>query len=119
MGNSNLDTDFYESEDPIWNPALLTIPVPGIRRMVNLAADMDDVIHLSIGQPDFKPPEHVIQAGVDALYAGQTGYTMDAGLPELLDSLAEYYSKRYQRTKSGTNWTLNSFYPHAIRLLNS
>ena len=71
MGNINLDTDFYESEDPIWNPALLTIPVPGIRRMVNLAADLDDVIHLSIGQPDFKPPGHVIQAGVDALNAGQ------------------------------------------------
>ncbi|EKF74132.1 aminotransferase [Alcanivorax hongdengensis A-11-3] len=97
MGNINLDTDFYESEDPIWNPALLTIPVPGIRRMVNLAANLEDVIHLSIGQPDFKPPQHVIQAGVDAFQAGQTGYTMDAGLPELLEALAEYYGHRYQR----------------------
>ncbi|MDX1804025.1 MAG: pyridoxal phosphate-dependent aminotransferase [Alcanivorax sp.] len=97
MGNINLDTDFYESEDPIWNPALLTIPVPGIRRMVNLASTMDDVIHLSIGQPDLKPPDHVIQAGVDALQAGQTGYTMDAGLPELLEALSDYYSQRYQR----------------------
>ena len=34
MSSINLDTDFYETEDPIWNPALLTIPVPGIRRMV-------------------------------------------------------------------------------------
>ena len=48
MGGINLDTDFYESEDPIWNPALLTIPVPGIRRMVNLAADLDDVIHFPL-----------------------------------------------------------------------
>ena len=116
MGNSNLDTDFYESEDPIWNPALLTIPVPGIRRMVNLAADMDDVIHLSIGQPDFKPPEHVIQAGVDALYAGQTGYTMDAGLPELLDSLAEYYSKRYQRTLVPENFLVTTGATEALYL---
>ena len=84
MGNINLDTDFYESEDPIWNPALLTSPVPGIRRKFNLASDLDNVIHLSIGQPDFKPPGHVIQAAVDALNAGQTGYTMDAGLPEQL-----------------------------------
>ena len=44
MSSINLDTDFYETEDPIWNPALLTIPVPGIRRMVNLASTMDDVI---------------------------------------------------------------------------
>ena len=97
MSSINLDTDFYETEDPIWNPALLTIPVPGIRRMVNLAATMEDVIHLSIGQPDLKPPQHVVEATVDALHAGQTGYTMDAGLPELLEALAEYYSERYNR----------------------
>ncbi|MBD3651817.1 MAG: pyridoxal phosphate-dependent aminotransferase [Alcanivorax sp.] len=98
MSSINLDTDFYETEDPIWNPALLTIPVPGIRRMVNLASTMEDVIHLSIGQPDLKPPEHVVEAAVDALLAGQTGYTMDAGLPELLEALAEYYGERYNRT---------------------
>jgi len=93
---SRLDFDFYESEDPVWNPALLTIPVPGIRKMVNLAATMDDVIHLSIGQPDAPAPPHVIQAAVDALEAGQTGYTMDAGLPELLEALAEYHNERYR-----------------------
>ncbi len=98
MSSINLDTDFYETEDPIWNPALLTIPVPGIRRMVNLASTMEDVIHLSIGQPDLKPPEHVVEAAVDALRAGQTGYTMDAGLPELLEALADYYGERYNRT---------------------
>ncbi|HEX5676741.1 MAG TPA: pyridoxal phosphate-dependent aminotransferase [Alcanivorax sp.] len=97
MSSINLDTDFYETEDPIWNPALLTIPVPGIRRMVNLASTMEDVIHLSIGQPDLKPPGHVVEAAVDALRAGQTGYTMDAGLPELLEALAEYYGERYNR----------------------
>ena len=85
MSNINLDTDFYETEDPIWNPALLTIPVPGIRRMVNLASTMDDVIHLSIGQPDLKPPEHVVQAAVDALHgAGQWAWPMAAGALVLL-----------------------------------
>ena len=98
MSSINLDTDFYETEDPIWNPALLTIPVPGIRRMVNLASTMEDVIHLSIGQPDLKPPQYVVEAAVDALHAGQTGYTMDAGLPELLEALADYYGERYNRT---------------------
>ncbi|MGD8743641.1 MAG: aspartate aminotransferase, partial [Granulosicoccaceae bacterium] len=88
--NASLDHEIYESENPIWNPALLAIPVPGIRRMVNMAAEMDDVIHLSIGQPDMPAPDNIVNATVEALQAGQTGYTMDAGLPELLEALADY-----------------------------
>ena len=71
LGSS--DIDLYESEDPIWNPALLTIPIPGIRKMVNLASTMNDVIHLSIGQPDLPAPDTVVEASVEALRAGQTG----------------------------------------------
>ncbi len=99
----DLDIDFYESEDPIWNPALLTIPMPGIRKMVNLASTMDDVIHLSIGQPDLQAPDHVVEATVEALQAGQTGYTMDAGLPELLEALSDYYGERYARELTPDN----------------
>lgn len=113
---NDLDIDFYESEDPIWNPALMTIPVPGIRRMVNLAAKMDDVIHLSIGQPDLTPPEHVIDATVEALRAGQTGYTMDAGLPELNEALAEYYGERYQRPLTPDNILVTTGATEAIYL---
>jgi len=76
------------------------IPVAGIRRMVNMAAEMDDVIHLSIGQPDLPTPKHVTDAVIDALQAGQTGYTMDAGLPELLVALRDYYGNRYGRELS-------------------
>ena len=86
MALGTSDVDLYESEDPMWNPALLTIPIPGIRKMVNLASSLEDVIHLSIGQPDLPAPKNVVDAAVEALQAGQTGYTMDAGLPELLDS---------------------------------
>ena len=111
-----LDFDFYESEDPVWNPALLTIPVPGIRKMVNLAATMDDVIHLSIGQPDADAPPHVIQATVDALQAGQTGYTMDAGLPELLEALAEYNTERYGRPIEPENILVTTGATEAIYL---
>nr|WP_255771782.1 pyridoxal phosphate-dependent aminotransferase [Microbulbifer guangxiensis] len=111
-----MDFDFYESEDPVWNPALLTIPVPGIRKMVNLAATMDDVIHLSIGQPDAPTPPHVVQATIDALEAGQTGYTMDAGLPELLDALAEYNSERYGRPISPENILVTTGATEAIYL---
>jgi len=113
---SRLDFDFYESEDPVWNPALLTIPVPGIRKMVNMAASMEDVIHLSIGQPDAPTPPHVVQATVDALNAGQTGYTMDAGLPELLDALAEYYGERAGRPISPENILITTGATEAIYL---
>ncbi|WP_290649869.1 pyridoxal phosphate-dependent aminotransferase [Aquisalimonas sp.] len=89
--------DLDEVRDASWAPALRAIPVAGIRRMVNLAASMDDVIHLSIGQPNFPTPRHIIDAYIEALEEGHTGYTMDAGLPELLTALAEYYGQRYNR----------------------
>lgn len=89
------ELDLHETAEPMWGPALQNIPVPGIRKMVNMAADMDDVIHLSIGQPSFPTPEHIIAAHVQALESGKTGYTMDAGLPQLLEALAQYYSSRY------------------------
>jgi aminotransferase len=103
MSLNNMDFEFYESEDPIWNPGLLSMPIPGIRRMINLAAHMEDVIHLSIGQPDLPVPANVIRAATEALERGQTGYTMDAGLPELLESLALYYGDRYGRTLTPDN----------------
>ncbi|MHC2066327.1 pyridoxal phosphate-dependent aminotransferase [Bremerella sp. T1] len=80
-----------------WSPPLRALPVPGIRRMVNLAASMKDVIHLSIGQPDFPCPKHIVDAYIHALQEGETGYTMDAGLPELLKELSSYYCKRTGR----------------------
>ena len=112
----DLDSDFYESEDPVWNPALLTIPMPGIRKMVNLASTMDDVIHLSIGQPDLPAPTHVVDATIAALQAGQTGYTMDAGLPELLEALSDYYGARYARELTPDNILITTGATEAIYL---
>ncbi|WP_111642124.1 pyridoxal phosphate-dependent aminotransferase [Marinimicrobium alkaliphilum] len=116
MPLSNMDFELYESEDPIWNPALMAIPIPGIRKMVNLAAHMDDVIHLSIGQPDLPAPQNVVNATVEALQAGQTGYTMDAGLPELLESLAIYYTERYGRELSPENIMITTGATEALYL---
>ncbi|HEY7776592.1 MAG TPA: pyridoxal phosphate-dependent aminotransferase, partial [Kineobactrum sp.] len=116
MSKLDLEVDFYESANPVWNPALLTIPVPGIRKMVNLAATMDDVIHLSIGQPDIPAPPHVIEAIVEALRAGQTGYTMDAGLPELLEALADYYGKRSGRSITAENILITTGATEALYL---
>ena len=67
----------YVRDRLVWNPAMHAIPISGIRRMVNRAAELDDVVHLSIGQPDFATPRHIIDAHIHALEAGQTGLRYD------------------------------------------
>jgi aspartate aminotransferase len=47
-----------------------------------------DVISLSIGEPDFATPEHIVQACSDALARGETHYAPSAGIPELLHAVA-------------------------------
>ncbi|MGM0449299.1 MAG: pyridoxal phosphate-dependent aminotransferase [Pseudomonadota bacterium] len=106
----------YRKTKARWHPSMQAIPVPGIRRMVNMAAEMDDVIHLSIGQPDLPTPKHVTDAMVDAIQAGQTGYTMDAGLPELLVALRDYYGNRYGRKLSTENILVTSGATEAMYL---
>ncbi|MFE8072401.1 pyridoxal phosphate-dependent aminotransferase [Marinobacteraceae bacterium S3BR75-40.1] len=106
----------YRKTKARWHPAMQAIPVPGIRRMVNLASTMEDVIHLSIGQPDLPTPRHIIDAYIEALEAGQTGYTMDAGLPELLVALRDYYNKRYERKLTRDNILITSGATEAIYL---
>ncbi|MFV8834805.1 pyridoxal phosphate-dependent aminotransferase [Aquisalimonas sp.] len=108
--------DLDDVRDASWAPALRAIPVAGIRKMVNMAASMEDVIHLSIGQPNFPTPRHIIDAYIEALEEGHTGYTMDAGLPELLTALAEYYSQRYGRTITEDNILITAGATEAIYL---
>ena len=114
--NQAVDPDTFDTEDPVFNPALRALPIPGIRRMVNLAAEMDDVIHLSIGQPDFPTPSHIVEEHINALRAGQTGYTMDAGLPELLTALKDYYGKRYDKPLQEENILVTTGATEAIYL---
>jgi len=105
-----------QASGSLFSPSLQAIPMPGIRRMINMAAGMDDVIHLSIGQPDFATPDHVIDGYVQALREGKTGYTMDAGLPELLGALRDYYSERYDRELSEDNFLVTTGATEAMYL---
>ncbi|MBZ0334266.1 MULTISPECIES: pyridoxal phosphate-dependent aminotransferase [unclassified Marinobacter] len=106
----------YRKAKASWNPSMQAIPVSGIRKLVNMASSMKDVIHLSIGQPDQPTPPHIIEAYIDALNAGQTGYTMDAGLPELLVALRDYYGKRYNRKLTRDNILITSGATEALYL---
>ncbi|OZC02555.1 pyridoxal phosphate-dependent aminotransferase [Rubricoccus marinus] len=65
-----------------------TVPPSGIRRFFEIAATMDDVISLGIGEPDFVSPQPVIEAAKASLDAGRTGYTANLGLAELRDAIA-------------------------------
>ena len=78
-----------------WHPSLGELPFSPIRKMFNIASEMEDVIHLSIGQPDFPTPPHVIDAMVQALRDGKTRYELDAGLPELRAAVVGLYNQLY------------------------
>ncbi len=86
-----------------WNPALEALPFSPIRRMFNTAATMDNVLHLSIGQPDFPTPPHIIEAQVRALREGKTRYELDSGLPHLREAVASFYSGHYGITLRSEN----------------
>ena len=67
----------------------------GIRRYFDIAATMEDVVTLGIGEPDFVTPAHIVAAGQKSLSAGHTGYTSNAGLYELRLAIADHIEKRY------------------------
>ncbi len=60
-----------------------------LARANKLAQGGMDVINLGIGQPDFKTPEHIVEAAVKALRDGHHGYTPANGIPELRTAVAE------------------------------
>ena len=66
-----------------------TLAGAGIREMMELAATLEDVIHLELGEPDFPTPSHVIDAVERALHTGRVRYTLPRGEPGLRDILAE------------------------------
>jgi aminotransferase len=67
----------------------------GIRRFFTLAQEMPDVINLSVGEPDFTPPKHVLDAGWQAAKEGKTHYAPTNGIPELREALAEKTYRDY------------------------
>ena len=59
------------------------LKVSGIRRILELGTKLDDPINLSIGQPDFRVPDAIKQAAIDAITNDRNGYTLTQGIPEL------------------------------------
>src|SRR3954453_12607791 len=79
------------------------VPPSGIRRFFDIAATMEDVISLGIGEPDFDTPPQIVEAGVQSLREGRTHYTSNYGTLELRHALADHlermYAVRYDPTR--------------------
>lgn len=79
--------------EKVLSKAATSIEPSGIRRFFDLAAEMDDVISLGVGEPDFVTPDHIRKVGIETLEKGQTHYTANAGLIELRREISNYIKR--------------------------
>ena len=81
--------------DEFLNPCVTEIKPSGIRKYFSIAEEMDNVISLGVGEPDFLTPWHIRQRGIETLEKGATRYSANAGLLELRKEISSFYSNKY------------------------
>lgn len=81
--------------DKLLSPTVRSLKKSGIRKFFDLLEEMDDVVSLTVGQPDFVTPWHIREAGIQSLEKGKTYYTSNAGTIELRREIAAYLSRRF------------------------
>ena len=67
----------------------------GIRKFFDIAAEMKDVISLTVGEPDFVTPQHIRDVAIESLQNGATKYTSNSGMTELREEIAKYLDRRF------------------------
>ncbi len=67
----------------------------GIRKFFDIVSEMDDVVSLGVGEPDFDTPWAVRDEGIYSLERGRTFYTSNAGLKELREEICRYLKRRF------------------------
>ncbi len=77
------------------SPLVRSIPPSGIRRFFDLVSEMDDVISLGVGEPDFVTPWRIREAAIYSLERGRTMYTSNYGLLELREAIVEDLAERH------------------------
>lgn len=80
------------------NDTIKSVKPSGIRKFFDIVNEMDNVISLSIGEPDFKTPWHVRKAGIDSLEMGRTWYTPNRGFVQLRQEISNYMSRKCSLT---------------------
>lgn len=91
----NTKSPATEARDNLISQKVATLPPSGIRKFFDLLSSVEDVISLSIGEPDFITPWHIREAGIYSLEKGYTMYTSNSGMPELRQELASYLELHY------------------------
>ena len=72
---------------------IVQVKPSGIRKFFDLVSEMDDVISLGVGEPDFDTPWHIRDEGIYSLEKGKTFYTSNSGLKELKSEIAKYIKR--------------------------
>ena len=81
--------------DKLLNPVIVAEKPSGIRRFFDLASTMQDCIVLGVGEPDFKTPWAIREAGITSLEKGRTFYTSNSGLIQLRQEICRYLDRRF------------------------
>ncbi|MCF8564909.1 pyridoxal phosphate-dependent aminotransferase [Alicyclobacillus tolerans] len=74
----------------------VALPPQGVRVIMDLAWQVEECIHLEVGEPNFQTPQHIVEAAMAAGQSGFTKYTPNSGIPELRDAIANKM-KRYNQ----------------------
>ena len=86
---------FVIDYDSLVNRTVRQIEPSGIRKFFDIANEMDDVISLSVGEPDFHTPWHIREAGIESLEKGRTSYTPNRGFLKLRAEISNYLERHY------------------------
>lgn len=81
--------------DSILSKRAVGLQPSGIRKFFDILAEMDDVISLGVGEPDFVTPAHIREVGIQSLQAGYTKYTSNAGMTELRKEVSAYMKRAF------------------------
>lgn len=79
----------------LMNKTVQELKPSGIRRFFDIAAEMENVISLTIGEPDFSTPWHIRQAGIKTLEDGKTWYSANAGMLRLREAISAYCERHF------------------------
>ncbi len=76
-------------------PGIRNLPPSGIRKYFDMINEMENVISLGVGEPDFVTPWNICEAGIFSLEKGQTSYSSNAGFIELRKAISDYLDRRF------------------------
>ena len=94
-GYSQVTESSYTIKPEFISDRARNLPASGIRRFFELIANMDGVISLGVGEPDFVTPERFTKPPSTPSARGETHYTSNYGLPELREAIADHLERLY------------------------